>query len=231
MKKHIPLIIVLILFIYNSFAQTYHNPIAGKKSHPDLEITKIEITTSETIIFLKVTNQRSQGGWFCADSDIMIRNTKGNEVFNLIKSENIPTCPDHFEFSYTGQVLEFKLFFPPIPNNIKFIDLIENCSNACFFFNGIILDNDHNKKIRLFEEGFDLYQQKQYDSCISYFEKVLDGDIMVESHIYGLSYYYLIICNKYLGNTEMQEQWYQKLIDSELKEKQTFINELEKSNN
>ncbi|MFC2096647.1 hypothetical protein ACFLQ3_03005 [Bacteroidota bacterium] len=206
----------------------FENPIASKISHPELEITKIEITDSITIISLKVTNKRSQGGWFCADKNIIVKNTNGFETYELIKSENIPTCPDQFEFAYSGQVLEFILYFPVIPKDIKFIDLIENCSNACFFFNGIILDNDHNKKIRAFETGFDLYQNSEYEKSIPYFEKVLSGEIYIKSHIYGLSYYYLILVNKNLGNKNEQEKWYNQLLNSTISDKQTFINELKK---
>ena len=220
----------LLIPILSGFtpAQIFENPIASKKSHPNLEITKLEITDTETIISLKVTNKISSGGWFCADKNIVIKNTKGSETYDLIKSENIPTCPDQFEFAYTGQILEFTLYFPAISSDIKFIDLIENCNNACFFFNGIILDNDHNEKIRTFEKGFDLYHKNEFEKSIPYFEKVLSGEIMVESHIYGLSYYYLIFISNKLGSIEEQEKWYDKLLNSTIPDKQTFINELKK---
>ncbi|MFC2103789.1 hypothetical protein ACFLS4_00365 [Bacteroidota bacterium] len=228
MKKQIFISLLLIIVFSSSFAQVFENPIARKISHPDLKITTIEITDSETIISLKVTNKRSQGGWFCADENIYIKNTKGTEVFQLIKSENIPTCPNKFEFAYTGQTLEFILYFPPIPDHIQFIDLIESCSNACFSFYGIILDNEHNNNIRAFEKGFELYQNGEIEKSISFFEKVLTGEITIGSHIYGLSYYYLILIHKNLDNKDEQEKWYNQLINSNLSDKQTFIKELNK---
>ncbi len=226
MKKQILTIAFLFFLPFILNAQVYENPIAGKQSHPELEITKIEITDSETIISLKVTNKRSQGGWFCADENIYIKNSTGIEVYQLIKSENIPTCPNQHEFAYTGEILEFKLYFEKISDDIKFIDLIENCNNACFSFFNIILDNEHNEKIRAFEKGFDLYQNNEFDKSIPYFEKVLEENINIQSQIHGLSYYYLILIYKNMDNMEMVNHWYNKLINSDIQDKETFVKEL-----
>ena len=226
MKKQILIFSLLVLFSTVTYSQVYENPIAGKQSHPELEITKIEITDSETIISLKVTNKRNQGGWFCADENIYIKNSTGIEVYQLVKSENIPTCPDQHKFAYTGEVLEFKLYFEKISDKIKFIDLIENCNNACFSFFSIILDNEHNEKIRAFEKGFDLYQNNEFEKSIIYFEKVLEGELTIDSQIYGLSYYYLILIYKDQKKPEKVEEFYKKLTNSDLQDKETFIKEL-----
>ncbi|MFC2151536.1 hypothetical protein ACFLSE_03340 [Bacteroidota bacterium] len=231
MKKSFLTLLLLVVFTITLYSQVYENPIASKQSHPELEITRIKVADNETVVSLKVTNKLSQGGWFCADKNIYLKSTKGTEIFELTKSENIPTCPNKFEFAYTGQTLEFMLYFPPIPTNIQFIDLIESCSNACFSFYGIILDNEHNNKIRAFEKGFDLYRNGDLEKSIPFFEKVLSGEITIDSHIYGLSYYYLIITYKKLENKVEQEKWYNLLIESDLDDKQTFIKELSKEIN
>jgi tetratricopeptide (TPR) repeat protein len=204
----------------------YEIPLAAKQSLSELEITRIEITNSETIISLIVTNKLSSGGWFCADKNIYIKNSKGDEIYQLVKSENIPTCPDQFEFAYAGQTLEFNLYFDKISDNIKFIDLIENCENSCFSFYGIILDNNHNENIRAFENGFELFQNNEFDKSVAYFEKVLEGQNTIESHIYGLSYYYLILIYNDKGNKEKVNSLYNELLSSTIAEKETFINEL-----
>ena len=227
MKKQILLSLAVILLAKVAFCQIYDNPIAGKQSHPDLEITRIEITDSSTIVSLKVTNKLSSGGWFCADKNIYLKNSNGLETYYLINSENIPVCPEKHEFAYTGEVLEFNLYFEKIAENIQFIDLIENCSNACFSFHGIILDNTHNEKIRLFEKGFELYQNNETEKAISYFEKVLKGTITIQSQIYGLSYYYLIVIYKNQGLNEKAQDLYVKLLESDIEDKATFIKELE----
>ncbi len=227
MKKHILLISVFILLSKVILSQVYEKPIAGKQSHPDLEITRIEITDSSTIVSLKVTNKLSTGGWFCADKNIYLKNSNGLETYYLLSSENIPVCPEKHEFAYTGEILEFKLYFEKISDKIQFINLVENCSNACFSFSGVILDNIHNEKIREFEKGFEFYQNSETEKAISYFEKVLDGDITIQSQIYGLSYYYLIVIYKKQGFNEKAQEFYDKLLESDIEDKATFITELE----
>ncbi|MBU8892003.1 MAG: DUF4919 domain-containing protein [Bacteroidales bacterium] len=227
MKNRILIFFLFILFSTITYSQVFENPIAAKQSHPKLEINRIEITDSSTIISLKVTNKRNQGGWFCADESIHIKNSIGTEVYELVKSENIPTCPDQHEFAYTGEVLEFNLYFEKISDTIKFIDLIENCDNACFSFHRIILNNEHNEKIRAFENGFDLYQKNEFEKSTPYFEKVLDGNVIIQSQINGLAYYYLILIYKNIGDTEKVNIWYKKLLNSDIQDKETFIKELE----
>ena len=229
MKQFVFALILAFTLNGNLKAQIYNNPIAAKQSHPELEITQIEVNKSETTISLKVTNKRTEGGWFCADKNIYIKNSKGTEMYELTKSENIPICPDQFEFAFSGQTLEFKLYFSPISNQIKFIDLIESCSNACFSFYDIILDNEHNQNIRAFEKGFELYQEDKKTEAISYFEKVASKKITLDSHIYGLSFYYLILIYSEIENQEKAEFWYNNLVNSNIEDKNTFIKELEKS--
>lgn len=228
MKKYKFIILLTLSSLSVAFGQKYDNPIAQKVTHPELKIKSIEITENNTVISLKVTNKRDHDGWFCADENIYIKNSKGTEIYHLIKSENIPTCPEQFKFSYVGQELNFTLYFPPISNQIQSLDLIEDCSNACFSFYGIILDNQHNKKIRTFEKGFDLYQENNLKESIDYFKEVIQGKTSIDSHIYGLSYYYLIIIYYELGDTNKMELWYRNLITADIKDKDTFIKELDK---
>lgn len=228
MKKQISALLIFLALSFIANAQVYENPISGKQSHPEMEITKIEITDINTIISLKVTNKRNKGGWFCADKNIYITNSKGTEIYELISSENIPVCPNQYEFKKAGEILEFQLTFPKISDQIKFIDLIENCNNACFSFHGIILDNDLNEKIIIFETAFDLYQKNQFNEAIPYFEKVLEGNIPAESQIFGLSYYYLIIVNNKLDNKQKVNYWLDLLLKSSLSDKETFLKELKK---
>ncbi|MDA3952190.1 MAG: hypothetical protein PF485_00955 [Bacteroidales bacterium] len=227
MKKHIIIISIIFCAVAKLSAQVYYYPIAGKQSHPELEIVQIEITENTTLINLQVTNKRDQGGWFCADKNIYIKNSKETEIYPLINSVNIPTCPNQHEFKKTNEILKFQLIFPKISDDIVFIDLIENCNNACFSFFGIILDNNHNEKIRLFEKAFDLYKNESVVEAIPLFEKVISGEITIESHIHGLSYYYLIDIYKSLQNAKKVNFWVEELKKSDLKDKTTILKELE----
>lgn len=229
MKKLSILFIVIIASVSYSFAQAFDKPIAGKQSHPEMSISKIEITTSETIFNIEVTNKRDNGGWFCADKSIYIKNTNGTEKYQLIQSEGIPTCPEQYDFTSKGEVLKFKLIFPKISENISFIDLIEDCNNACFYFTGIILNNQHNKNIVAFEKGFDLYQNQKFDESIALFQNVISNKTIVESQIYSLSYYYLITIYFNQNKSELVKEYYELLKKSNLEDKETIEKELIKN--
>jgi len=109
-----------------------------------------------------------------------------------------------------------------------FIDLVEDCTNACFYFRGIILNNEHNNNIVSFEKGFDLYQNKKMTEAIPYFEQTIQNNVPIQAQIYGLSYYYLISIYHESGNAEKVNMLFNKLKTSNLDDKETFIKELKR---
>jgi len=219
-------LVIIIFAAYISKAQVYENPVAAEQSHADLNIDKIEITNENTVIVLSITNQMQSGGWFCADDNIVLKNSKGNQVYKLIRSENIPICPQRYEFKRKGEILRFTLYFPPIDSNIKFLDLIENCDEACFSFRGIIIDNEHNKKVVAFEKALDLFTSGSINECIPLFKQVLNGQPTIESHIFGLSYFYLILSYQSLNDKANTDKWYNSLKSSNVPLKSEILNEL-----
>ena len=226
MKNIFFTLVLMFLLNHIGFTQIYNYPIADKQSHPELEIIKIEIKENNTFINLQVTNKRDQGGWFCADTDIYIKNSIGAEVYQLINSENIPTCPNQHEFKSAGEILKFQLIFPKISDDIVFIDLIENCTNACFSFSGIILNNIHNEKVHLYQRAFDFYRNDSMKDAIPLFEKIVNSEITIESQIYGLCYYYLIDIYTRLENTERVSYWIEQLKNSTIKDKSSYLKDL-----
>ncbi|HAN18870.1 MAG: hypothetical protein A2X13_07775 [Bacteroidetes bacterium GWC2_33_15] len=215
-----------MLLFHSTFSQIYEYPIAAKQSHEDLKINTIEITTEYTIIHLSITNQLNAGGWFCAGNSILLKNSKGSEIYQLTRSENIPVCPDKYEFKSKGEVLEFILYFPPIHKDIKFLDLIENCDEACFSFEGIILDNEHNKKILKLEQAMELYSTSRFAESVPLFKQVLEGKQTIESQIFGLSYYYLVLSYHKINDKTNTDYWYKALQNSTVPLKEEFIKEL-----
>lgn len=225
MKKILLLLLGIQLF-YPAFSQIYENPVAAEQSHADLIIEKIEITHDNTIVTLSITNQMQSGGWFCADDNIILKNSKGIQEYKLVRSENIPICPQKYEFSRKGEILRFLLYFPPIDTSIVFIDLIENCDQACFSFRGIILDNNHNKKVIAFEKALDLFTRGAINESIPLFKQVLDGQPTIESHIFGLSYYYLVLSYQSLNDKASTDLWYNALKNADVPLKSDILKEL-----
>jgi hypothetical protein len=220
---------LLALFINSVLicrGQIYENPVAAEQSHADLIIDKIEITHDNTIVTLNITNQMQPGGWFCADNNIILKNSKGTQEYKLVRSENIPICPQKYEFKRKGEILQFLLYFPPIDTSIVFIDLIENCDQACFSFRGIILDNIHNKKVITFEKALDLFTRGAINESIPLFKQVLDGQPTIESHIFGLSYYYLVLSYQSLNDKANIDLWYNALKNADVPLKSDILKEL-----
>ena len=216
---------LLFLLIFTSLrinAQTYLNPNSGDKSHPTLEIAMIEKTNSYTIVTLEVKNKSSEGDWFCADKNIYLKNSIGKEKYKLIKSENIPICPNVYSFTFVGEILKFKLYFPPIASSIKYLDLIENCNNACFYFKSIILNNDINIKI---ETGINFYKKKQLQEALNIFIEITKKQT---DYNYGVMYFNVIKIYSVLNKTEEVDKWYAKLNSSKYVDKNRLMAELKK---
>src|SRR5450759_5485426 len=129
----------------NLSSQTYNQPNFGLRSHETLEISKVVTIAQKTIIFLTIENKIT-GGYFCADKNIFIIYPDGTRS-KLISSKGIPVCPETYKFKTIGERLDFELTFPPLKQDTRWIDLVEDCSENCFSFYGVCLDNDLNKKI------------------------------------------------------------------------------------
>ena len=80
------LIISALFFLATCFenlnSQPFNHPNIGLKSHETLEISKIEITSQNTLIFLSVEN-RIADGYFCADKNIFILYPDGTRIVKL----------------------------------------------------------------------------------------------------------------------------------------------------
>lgn len=182
-KTYLFLYVLSLSFVAN--AQTVIQPNFGQKSHETLDVESIEITNQYTIISLSIVN-KIKGGTFCADKNIYIKNSSGYEMYQIIKSEGIPQCPKSHQFKNIDEKLSFKLYFPKISEKIMYLDLIENCDNACFNVKGIILSNNLNDNIneayRLYSvnekkraaENFEslIYQTKEYPYAFLYFAAI-----------------------------------------------------------
>jgi len=144
-KIILPAVILFLLFTGSLKAQTIISPNYSLKSHETLNIIKIEIGSEATIFYLRIEN-KIEKGTFCADKNIFVFYPDGMRS-KLVSSTGIPVCPDTHQFKSPGESLEFVLTFPPLKKGTEWIDLIEECSENCFSFYGISLDNDLNKRI------------------------------------------------------------------------------------
>jgi hypothetical protein len=210
MEKRKPLLLLMsLLSISHSYSQSFVQPNAGLKSHETLEIIKIELTSESTIVNLSLEN-RIDGGSFCADQNIYIIYPDGDKG-RLAKANGIPVCPENYKFKSIGEKLDFNLNFPPLKPGTEWIDIIEECSANCFWFYGITLNNDLNKRL---DEAFAKASKGKPEDNILLFRRILesidDQDIGIEGSLY------VNIINAAIDSGDKIEAsvWYKRLLAS-----------------
>ena len=195
-----------LLFSGISFSQTFLQPNYGLKSHETLVINKVELTSTAATFFMSIEN-RIQNGNFCADKNIIIVYPDGTRS-KLLSSENIPVCPDTHKFKESGENLDFTLTFPPLKPGTEWIDLIEDCSDNCFSFYGVTLDNDLNRKI---DDAFSLYGNDEPVKAMVSFIDITEAVDKKNLGIEGFLYMNIIRLEKQNGNEMKAAQWYTRL--------------------
>ena len=208
MKRQLLILFGLSVFI-TGYSQSIIQPNYGLKSHETLEIKKIEMTSEATSFYMSIEN-RIQGGSFCADKNISIIYPDGTKR-KLVSSGGIPVCPDIYKFRAPGEKLNFVLVFPPLKAGTEWIDLIEECSEDCFSFYGVTLDNELNKWL---DEVFYRASTGNSSDNIILFKSVLDSIASQDLGIEGLLYINII-------NATVEEEdnintivWYKRLASS-----------------
>jgi len=205
MKRLLFLLFGLTLFI-TGYSQVIIQPNYGLKSHETLEIKKIETTSEATSFYMSIQN-RIQGGSFCADKNIFIIYPDRSKS-KLVSSGGIPVCPDIYKFRAPGEKLDFVLVFPPLKAGTGWIDLVEECSENCFSFYGVTLDDELNK---LLDDVFYKASNGKPSDNIILFKSVLDSIASQDLGIEGLLYINII-------NATVEEEdnvntivWYKRL--------------------
>jgi hypothetical protein len=218
------ILISLAFIISHSFAlsQTIEKPNFSSASHP-MTVDKIEFTKDQAIISLSIENH-SETGYFCADKNISLIDALTNKKYKLIKSENIPVCPESYSFKMLGEILQFKLFFPKPNPSSKYVNIIEDCEQNCFSINGIILDMGMNKEIDLV---FDNYAKQNSDLALP---KLLE---IIENHPdYSFGYLYANLIQVYAEKNDFinAKNYFKILYNSKFQDKTEVINSLKRFN-
>lgn len=199
-----------ILYSGNVYSQVIDKPNYALKSHETLEISKVDITPKATLIYFTVENKRSEGGSFCADKNIYIIYPDGSRL-NLTHAHDIPVCPDTYKFKSVGEKLQFTLEFPPLKPGTKWIDIIENCTSNCFWFYGVTLDNELNKRL---DEAFSLASKEQPAGNIILFKNILDDIDSQNLGIEGLLYINIINAAAEDKDQINMAVWYKRMLSS-----------------
>ena len=212
---------LIMIYTIRIHSQVVERPNSALKSHETLEISKVEITTDKTVVFMTIEN-RIEGGNFCADRNIYIIDPEGIRL-NLKKATGIPVCPDSFRFKSIGEKLQFTLEFPSLKSGTKWIDIIEDCNSNCFWFYGVTLDNELNSKL---DEAFLLASKEKPADNILLFKNILDGIDSQNLGIEGLLYINIINAAVEDGDNVNANVWYKRLASSHAPRVSEYINYL-----
>lgn len=206
MKKNV-FLLTLLFFLFTGFmqSQTIFKPNFSLKSHETLEIEKIELNTRSAVIYLTIEN-RIENGSFCADKNLFIVYPDGNRS-KMTSSKGIPECPDTHKFKTIGERLEFTLTFPPLKPGTEWIDLIEDCSENCFSFYGITLDQNLNNRI---EEAFSKNAVSDPVSAMNDFIRIIEDTDKKNLGSEALIYMNIINLALKAGNSGKAAEWYNR---------------------
>jgi hypothetical protein len=209
MKISVSVLIFFSAAMSNTFSQIYVQPNFALKSHETLEISKVELTPEKTVLYMSVEN-RIAGGNFCADRNINIIYPGGGKI-KLKKASGIPVCPDNYKFKIIGEKLQFTLEFSPLKPETKWIDIVEECASNCFWFYGVTLDNDLNKKL---DDVFALASKGKPAENIALFKTLLDSIDRQDPGIEGLLYINIINAAAEDKDEVNKMLWYKRLVSS-----------------
>ena len=219
--KKTPLLLLFIFMALIGFSQTIKTPNFAIASHPMI-VEQINITSTHVVFELSVENKSAIGN-FCADKNIFIRDLFENKKIKLLYSEGIPICPEVYNFKSIGEKLKFKLYFPKPDHDLKYLDLIEDCNEACFSIHGIILDLKMNQMI---EDAFTQFENADYEATESTLKKII-GDY--SDYPYGFLHLNLIQVLIVQGKKEEAKKYHQRIQQSNFSDKKFILDQVSKT--
>ncbi|VAW28534.1 hypothetical protein MNBD_BACTEROID07-1607 [hydrothermal vent metagenome] len=222
MKKKIQHFLVFFLMVsaVSLFGQTIKVPNFAVATHPFL-INQIAWQKDGFMIELTIENQ-SPNGYFCASKHIYMQNIRNKKKLFMIRSENIPVCPNVYRFKWKGEKLTFKLFFPKPDTNIRYVDVIEKCKSNCFSIFGLILDPEMNEAIN---QGYNAFDNGDFQKAYENFKKAIDKNT---AYPYGFLYANIIKVLAEQKNYTAAKSWYKKLQQKDFLDEHAILEQISK---
>jgi hypothetical protein len=214
----IPILLIGEMILSGLYSQVVIQPNTGLKTPQTLIIDKIDNNQEKCIIWLTIENKIS-GGYFCADKNISIIYHDGSKA-RLVSAAGIPQCPDTYKFKMAGEKLQFTLVFPPLKENTKWFDIVEECSDNCFYIYGVTLDSSLNEKL---DEAFETASKQAPEKNIELFRNLLARFENQNHGIIGLIYVNIITAAVEAGDRVEASVWYKRLLESKAPEKMNYV--------
>jgi hypothetical protein len=219
MRTVIFLFVLMVVSPVRMMAQVYDKPSFSLNSHPTLELLSIVKWEDQTVVNIRIKNERISGS-FCMDKETYLVHSLGTEEWKMTSMEGIPACPDQYRFKSIGEVLDFSLIFPAIPDEVKYIDLMERCEDACVSVKYILLDEEMNTRIN---EGFSLYEIGRLSASLQVFEEIMEAGYDDYSPVFGTLYLYMMSIHYELGQSKEARRIFNELKASSIIGREEFI--------
>jgi len=203
MKKTV-IISLFFIFALGVKAQVVYNPNVAIKPIVSMSVYKVEMTPEATVVTIRLRNQDQLLPFSLRTKDLFIQRTGEPDSLKLVRSENAPFAPEKHVFRFKDEVLEFTLYFPPLPQPVKYFDLLENVNDKQFYLQGIILDSDLNSEIT---RGFMAYKRGDVSGSLEAFINVAEMDMYFE---FGLAYFNVIYILAEQKRWKEAGEWYKK---------------------
>jgi len=178
-SKIIALLNTILISCTLMHAQEIVQPNYGLKNPETIEVIRVRITGTQTLVDMSIQNQ-VRGGYFCIDENTYLE--YGNGMKLKMKSvSGLPLCPDSYEFSSIGEKVYFTLAFDKLPDGIDWFDIVEYCGDNCFSVLALNLDEDINEKINT---AFNAMDRLEPEIAIETFRNMLP---LLQSSGHGLT--------------------------------------------
>jgi len=209
----------MLLMATGLYAQVYDQPIYSLTSHPTLDIISVERWEDQMVLTLTLKNERYSGS-FCLDSNTILRNSIGKEEYTLVGMDGISACPEVYRFKSIGERITIILEFQAVPDDVKYIDLIENCNENCLDIKYILLDEEINASLN---QGIRLYELGKSKAALQVFEDLMNAEYDGFSPVFGTVYLYLISIHYELGSSKDARRVFQELRESSIVGRDEFV--------
>lgn len=218
--KKIVFLFFILAYACQTYAQEIIKPNFAIASHPII-VEGISFTTAYLVVNLSLENKLS-GGNFCLDQNTHIENILMKKKLKLVESKNIPICPEIYHFKLIGEKLNFQLYFPNPEQEVKYLNIIENCEANCLSIKGIILDPEMNKRIN---RAFKLFDEGSYLSSETTLLNII-GDY--PDYNFGFLYLNLIQVLLVQEKLEKADEYLQVVLNSNFQDKVFVLEQLNK---
>ncbi len=219
MRTLFPGLLAIVFCTVEGEAQVYEHPNFSLTSHPTLEISSAERWEDQMVLNLVLKNERYSAS-FCLDSNTVLVNSLGREEYGLVSMEGIPAGPEMYRFKSIGERISMHLVFEAVPDDVKYIDLVEKCDQNCVSVKYILLDEELNNRLR---EGIQLYELGRPEPALQVFKDIMDENYDGLSPVFGTIYLYLISIHYDLGQSREARNAFRELQESSILGRDEFI--------